>query len=299
MRVTVVVPTYYRNDRLPVAIESALSQTVDTDVIVVDDSGERHAEPVVEPFLDGDAPRADRVEYVALSENRGGNPARQAGIERATGDYVQLLDDDDRLHPTKCERCIDGMGADTRAAYTGMDFEGADPRLPAPDARGDVLERALAFDLSPCVTSTLLVDRDLLVDLLPLADRPGADDLGLIVRLARRTRFHAVDDVLVTRGTDDGSRGSSWGVVEGRRAIIEEFDGLYMQHEAARRHAVADTERLAGELHLSDGNRGSAVASLWRAFRAQPRPSRLAALVGALGGARGYRLSQHVAVRLQ
>lgn len=293
VRVSVVVPTYYRNDRVPAAVESALAQTVETEVVVVDDSGEAHARPAVEPYLDD-----DRVTYVPLPENRGGNPAREAGIRRAKGEYVQLLDDDDRLHPEKCARCIDGTDDDTRAAYTGMDFEGTDPRLPAPDGRGDVLERALAFDLSPCVTSTLLVERDLLVDLLPLADRPGADDLGLIVRLAARTRFHAVDEVLVTRGKEEGSRGSSWGVVEGRRSILAEFADLYAEHPAARRHAVADTERLAGELHLHDGDRAGALRAFARALRAQPRPSRLVSLLGALAGERGYRMSQHAAVRL-
>ena len=286
--VSVVIPTYYRNDALRRAIDSALDAGA-SEVIVVDDSGEAHGRPAV----------ADRpVEYVALEENRGGNPAREAGIERATGDAVQLLDDDDRLHPAKFQRQCPQLGAGVGVSYTGMEFEGADARLPAPDARGDVLRRALAFDLSPCVTSTMLIDRELLVDLLPLADRPGADDLGLMVRLARRTGFEFVDEVLVTRGVETDSRGASMGVVEGRRAILKEFAELYDRYPGARRRAVADTARLAGEIQLREGRQAAALGELWTAFRTAPSPARMAVLLGAVGGWRGYRLGEHAAARL-
>lgn len=286
--VSVVIPTYYRNEALRRAVDSAVEAGA-AEVIVVDDSGEAHARPAVQGLP---------VEYVPLEENRGGNPARQAGIERATGDAVQLLDDDDRLHPEKLDRQRPQLGDGVGVSYTGMDFEGADPRLPAPGARGDVLRRALAFDLSPCVTSTMLIDRDLLEALLPLADRPGADDLGLMIRLARRTGFEFVEEVLVSRGVEADSRGASMGVVEGRRAILEEFAALYDRYPGARRRAVADTAALAGEIRLREGDRSAALRELWTAFRTAPGPGRLALLAGALGGRRGYRLGEHAAARL-
>ena len=37
------------------------------------------------------------VQYVRLPENRGASGARNAGIQRATGKYVALLDDDDEF----------------------------------------------------------------------------------------------------------------------------------------------------------------------------------------------------------
>jgi glycosyltransferase involved in cell wall biosynthesis len=102
--VSVVIPTYYRNDGLRRAIESALSQTYDpVEVIVVDDSGERYAEPVAREY---------DVTYIAHEENLGGNPARNTGIKAASGEYIQLLDDDDRLLPEKLERQIPALEAD-------------------------------------------------------------------------------------------------------------------------------------------------------------------------------------------
>lgn len=49
--VSIVVTTHYRNRMLREAIESALGQTYEPiELIVVDDSGERHAEAAIEAY---------------------------------------------------------------------------------------------------------------------------------------------------------------------------------------------------------------------------------------------------------
>ncbi|WP_153952592.1 glycosyltransferase family 2 protein [Halosegnis longus] len=287
--VSVVIPTHYRNGRLADAIESVRAQThPDVECVVVDDSGEGHAAPVA------DHPE---VTYLALDENRGGNPARTAGIERAEGEYVHLLDDDDQLHPERIERGMESLReSDARVGFCGFRFENGDERYPR--ATGEMLDAALAFDASPCLTSTLLVEGELLRSLLPLADRPGGDDLGLIIELARRTPFNAVDDLLVTRAVEPDSRGKSMGLIEGRRDIIDEYAALYEEYPAARKRAVADTARKAGEQLLRSGERRAALSEFWRAFRTRPTPARAVPLASALGGWRAYRASKHLSVRL-
>lgn len=308
-RVSVVVPTHYRNDRLADAIESVLASDHDpVEVVVVDDSGEAHAEPVCESYP---------VDYVAFEENRGGNPARTAGIERATGEYVQLLDDDDRIDPTKLSKQVarfEAAADDTALSqptgdaeehdrlgvvYSGMTFEGGATVLPRPERRGDVLSAALAFDLSPCVTSTMLVDADVLAEVLPLADRPGGDDLGLMIELARRARFDAVNESLVYRGEAEASRGKSRGVVEGRRQILTEYASLYLADAAARKQAVASTNALDGRIRLSERRwDASAVERFASAFRTRPSVESGTLLCGALLGAPGLGVADRVLGRL-
>jgi glycosyltransferase involved in cell wall biosynthesis len=49
--VSITIPTYYRTDLLKKAIQSARDQTYDNvEIIVVNDSGERHAESVIDTF---------------------------------------------------------------------------------------------------------------------------------------------------------------------------------------------------------------------------------------------------------
>ncbi|WP_049996574.1 glycosyltransferase family 2 protein [Halococcus sediminicola] len=243
--VSVVIPTYYRNDRLREAIESVVSQTQPTELVVVDDSGEGHAKPVVDEY---------DLTYVALNSNVGSNPARSVGAERASGEYVQFLDDDDRLLPTKLAdqvALLERTGASV--VYCGMTYEDGTTILPDPAARGDVLARALEFSLSPCVTSTMLVARDALSRVLPLPDRPGGDDLGLMIDLAREHEFEYVDEALVDRAVIEDSRGKSPGLIRGRKEIIHEYDDLYDDFPPrVRANALANTDKLEARMALRE-----------------------------------------------
>ncbi len=243
--VSVVIPTYYRNDRLRGAIESVVDQDHPTETLVVDDSGESHAKPVADEY---------DVIYIELDENIGSNPARTVGAECASGEFVQFLDDDDRLSPTKFAKqvaLLERTGAGV--AYCGMTYESNMTVLPDSDVRGDVLDRALEFSMSPCVTSTMLIARDVLEAVLPLPDRPGGDDLGMMIELARLTEFEYVDESLVRRGVIEGSRGKSMGLIRGRKEIIREYDDLYREFPSSvRANALANTHKLEGRMGLRE-----------------------------------------------
>ena len=285
--VSVVVPTYYRNDRLDAALDSVAAQTyAPVETVVVDDSGEEHARPVADRY---------DVEYVPLAENCGANAARTVGIDRADGAYVQLLDDDDRLRPAKLARQVDLLESAPCAgvAYCGMTFEDGRRFDPDPDARGDVLERALAFDLYPCLTSTMLAERRLYDAVTPLADRPGAQDLGLMIEFARRTRFEFVDEPLVVRGDSPGSLGGSLGVFEGRRAIVREYHDLYDRRTRAR--ALASTHEFRASLLLDDrGWSARAVADLALAAWWDRSPAAAGRLIASLFGRPGIRIGSRL-----
>ncbi|RJT04908.1 glycosyltransferase family 2 protein [Halococcus sp. IIIV-5B] len=250
--VSVVIPTYFRNDRLSGAIESVADQDHPTETIVVDDSGEGHAAEVVE---------AHDVTSVELDENLGSNPARSVGADRASGAYVQFLDDDDRVLPGKFAQqvaLLERTGAGV--AYCGMTYETGTTILPDPAVRGDVLHRALEFDVSPCLTSTMLVSRDALDGVLPFPDRPGGDDLGFMIDLAREHDFEFVDDSLVRRGVIEGSRGKSEGLIRGRKEIIREYDDLYRAAPpSVRANALANTYRLEGRTELREAEWSAAT----------------------------------------
>ena len=262
--VSVVVPTYYRNDRLRAAIESALAQTHEpTEIIVVDGSGEAHAEPVVEEY---------DVDYVAQAEDRGAHAARSVGAERSTGAYVQFLDDDDRLRPEKFARQLplfrDGVGV----VYCGIEDAEFGVAPPDPEVRGDVLERALEMNTLPCIPSTMLVERSTLEEILPLVHRHGADDVGMKIELARRTNFDYVDEPLVERGRAENPLSRSWEHVEGRKRLLAMYDDFYDEvPDTVYREAAKQTYYREGCKHLEEAVWSpAAVASFARAARLAP-----------------------------
>lgn len=246
--VSVVIPTYFRNDDLRRAIQSALKQTYEpVEVIVVDDSGERHAKEVVAEFPE--------VDYRSMEENRGPQRARIVGLEAADGEFIQFLDDDDSLAAEKLERQAPVLESneDVGVVYCGIRWEDGPTVYPKADVRGDVLVDALRFDTSPCMMGTMLITRDVLDPASMAKHTHGADDIGLKIELARATRFEYVDEALVTRGNSVNSLGTSWDAVEGRFRVIEAYADLYDQFPASvRREALAETCLLKGERQLRD-----------------------------------------------
>ncbi|MFB6772112.1 CDP-glycerol glycerophosphotransferase family protein [Streptomyces sp. NPDC127113] len=95
-RFSVIVPAYQVQAYLHACLESVLSQSYqDFEVIVVDDRSPDACGAIADEFADRDP----RVRAVHLAQNQGLGPARNAGIERAVGDYLVFLDGDDTLAP--------------------------------------------------------------------------------------------------------------------------------------------------------------------------------------------------------
>ena len=94
--VSVIIPTYNRAHYLGEAIESILNQDIRDcriEIIVVDDGSTDNTKEVLEKF-------GNSIRYI-YQDNRGAGPARNRGIDEATGEWVSFLDSDDRWLPGK------------------------------------------------------------------------------------------------------------------------------------------------------------------------------------------------------
>lgn len=93
---SVVIPTWNRRTLVGEAIESTLDQAgVEVEVIVVDDgSTDGTAEMLVDRF-------GSRIVLVRLASRQGPARARNAGLERASGEWIGFLDSDDLWLPGK------------------------------------------------------------------------------------------------------------------------------------------------------------------------------------------------------
>jgi cellulose synthase/poly-beta-1,6-N-acetylglucosamine synthase-like glycosyltransferase len=95
MKFSIIIPCYNQAQYLPEAIESALEQTVEAEIIVVNDGSTDSTQEV-----------AKRYPAKLVNKKNGGlSSARNAGIKKATGDYILPLDADDIL----MENCIERM----------------------------------------------------------------------------------------------------------------------------------------------------------------------------------------------
>lgn len=282
--VSVVVPTYYRNDRLREALDSVYAQEYrPIEVVVVDGADDDHARPVVAEY--------EGATYVSQKRDEGPQAARSVGAEMTDGRYVQFLDDDDRLAPTKLREQVPRLDSDVGVVYCGMDDEARGEILPNPAVRGNVIERALEMRTFPCINSTMLIDRDVLERVLPLRHRHGADDTGLKVDLALQTRFDYVAEPLVVRGRTGSSLSDSWSYLEGRMEVIATYERLYRQFpDRVYRRALRETYYQAGRKRLEDRRwspraTASFARSAWRT--PDDRAYHLGAALGSVVGRPG------------
>jgi len=97
--ITVVIPTFNREELLKRAIVSALNQTVKPEQVIVVDDGSTDGTPEMCGKF------AHSIEYVRQA-NAGAAEARNHGIRLARHEWIAFLDSDDYWTPTHLERML-------------------------------------------------------------------------------------------------------------------------------------------------------------------------------------------------
>ena len=195
--VSVVIPAYQRAESIGRAIDSALAQTMgDLEVIVVDDGSTDGTAEVVRAVPDS------RVRLLAHETNKGGNAARQTGIDAAQGTWVAFLDSDDAWLPEKLARQLARLaeaGPDYGLCYTWFWIEAPnEPPRPSQAVTVEGLRRPelLAGNLVGTF-STMLVSRAVLGQVGGLdLSLPSCQDWDLVIRLNRISSVCVVPEPL-------------------------------------------------------------------------------------------------------
>ena len=94
-KVSVIIPTYNRENLLPISVRSVLDQTYkDFELIVVDDGSTDHTHEVINSIKDS------RIHYI-YQDHQERSIARNAGISASRGEFISFLDSDDEYLPNK------------------------------------------------------------------------------------------------------------------------------------------------------------------------------------------------------
>lgn len=280
-RVSVILPTYNRAATLPRAVASVLGQGLrELELIVIDDGSTDDTAGVLAGF---DDPRLR-----LLSQPNGGPAkARNAGIRAARAPLIAFQDSDDEWLPTKLESQLAvldrspaevGWIAGAHLAYGAGQALRVACELPADPADLAAVQRQL-YEGAPWVTPLWLVRRELLFD-AGLFDEglPCLEDWDLLIKLAARCRFRAVDDVLLVRY---GQADSVYGDLAKRRIALA---ALLQRHgETWRRYPQAYARWCAalGRLYAVAGEREASRRWLREALRSDARQWRSASLLAA------------------
>lgn len=297
--VSVVVPAYGRPEKVAEAVRTVENQTYDRlELVVVDDCSPTPIEPRLREL---DLASLERFEVHRHEENRGAVAARRTGIDRASGEFVAFLDDDDRWEAEKIRAQVEAIqhsGADAGVAYTGMrvvDEDGDTVRTHVPEQSGDLTRTLLCRNVVGSY-STVLVSRAAIEDTgLPDDRFPTWQDLEWYIRLSENWDFVAVDRPLAVIFQSEGHDQMS----DDYRTIRDETYPLFLETFtplASRYGAVFERKmrswaafRVGGYNALRTGNFADARRFLLRAVWLYPfEPKFWLYLAVALGGQRTH-----------
>jgi glycosyltransferase involved in cell wall biosynthesis len=202
MKISVAIAAYNAADYLREAINSLLAQTFQPlEIVVVDDGSVDHTRQVCAAF-------GERVRYFfQANDGTAGIGARWKSIQESRGDWIALLDHDDRWLPHKLQRQIEALEKfpDSGVVFTryqGIDEHGEPSKLSElPKVSG----RTIRFDCHDafhhllrsnpyCPSSALILRRALIEDGPP--SKTSCGDWSDWFRITHKYPMVVVDEYL-------------------------------------------------------------------------------------------------------
>lgn len=195
-RVSVLMPAYNREHYIASAIESVLKQTFeDFELLVVDDGSRDRTADVARSTGD------PRVRVLTNESNLGIPATRNRGIQAARGEFVAMLDSDDRAEPTRLEKQVRFLDRHPDHALVGswfryMDAEGKPGQIGRRPTHARALRARLLF--IGCYRNTTVMVRRSILDRFQFRDEfEVAEDLDLWTRISLEHPGANLSEVLV------------------------------------------------------------------------------------------------------
>ncbi|WP_363465077.1 glycosyltransferase family 2 protein [Halogeometricum borinquense] len=205
-KVSVVIPTYNRPNRLRRALNSVRNQTYENiEVVVVDDHSSTSMENVVNEYSS-----ELTTQFIRHSENKGANAARNTGIQEATGEYIAFLDDDDSWEAKKIEKQISAIQEENAGlVYTGIrhiEENGTVTQENIPEKPSDTTTELLQKNFVGSFSVVLVKSTIIQKAGLPDEGFPIWQDKEWYVRISQHAKFALVPEVLVSHHQGSGER---------------------------------------------------------------------------------------------
>lgn len=106
---SIIIPAYNRASILPDTLLSTLYQSYrPLEVIVVDNGSTDNTSSVVREFQERCAAKSIEMHYL-YQEQKGASSARNLGLKKAKGSFIQFLDSDDIIAPSKISNQIEAL----------------------------------------------------------------------------------------------------------------------------------------------------------------------------------------------
>lgn len=265
--VSVIIPAYNRAGTIERAARSVLKQSLqDFEVIVVDDGSSDKTVDVVENLAD------NRIRLLRHESNLGAGPARNTGMQAATGHYIAWLDSDDEWFPDKLHVQIDAMrqaSSEYRASYTAYEIVQKDVSKTYFSLESDEKKLFLGSDKAP--GSTLLFEGALLdeIGLLDISLR-RFEDWDWLLRYCRKYRLLGVNHPLAR--IYYSARRSPASIESSTLAFVAKHSEYLRRYGIFRNKVISKRWMEVASYYAQEPNLGKMFRYMTKAFSAYPFP---------------------------
>lgn len=287
--VSVIITTRNRCELLMRAVKSVREQTfTDFECVIVDDGSTDETAECVSQAIKSDK----RFAYIKIEpkDSRGGNYARNRGIQATTGEYVAFLDDDDMWLPEKLElqsRFLDEhrqIGLVYCQVIRDYAKEGIRKKIvPDMSYRGDCSKKV--FTHIPCTTSTMMVRRSVLKKTGLFDEKMKFwQEYDLCIRICQTTEIDFVKKYLVIWRCDIQDKNRMTNKLTEWGHTVKQQNRKYKKELAALPEGAKEARKL---MILSDavqrshncGDRRASRYYLWKIYRKTGKKGDLTAFI--------------------
>jgi len=114
-KVSILVTTFNRADKVCKAIDSALAQTYKCEVVVVDHGSTDKTPEVIKKY-------GRKIKYIRKDEDFGPHFSWLDGILHCNGEFIHIQHDDDWINPTFIEECMNLFNKDVGCVFSNAEL---------------------------------------------------------------------------------------------------------------------------------------------------------------------------------
>ena len=257
-KVSVIIPTYNCVKFLSEAIESVIKQSYqDFEIIVVDDGSADSTKNIMDQYLQKYGPK---IKYI-YQDNSGLACARNTGIKIARGQYIALLDADDKWLPERLSEGVKLMESDNRIGLvhtniTVISENGRIIRIPKRKTRylsGMIFEHIFLRNADIACPTVLLKKQA--IDKVGMFDenlaRLGCEDRELWLRISQYYKIGYINKELAYyRDRISSMSKNTQKMLEARYYVVNKFFPENIKINRLRNKALANIHRELGDSAL-------------------------------------------------
>lgn len=255
--VSVIIPTYNREETIKRAVDSVLEQTYsDFELIIVDDASTDSTRQIISEYKDS------RIKYLKIESRHGANHARNVGISNAKGEYIAFQDSDDVWYPDKLEKQMKILLEESEvdivfSRYLHHLANGRMTLVPNKNYTAALLQDKMESILAGnnVIGTPTLVVRKRCFDKTGMFDEmlPRFQDWEIVIRFVQEYKIRFLDEALVDAYEMKESISKvDKSLVSGKALIIKKHRDFFAFHGTLRRHIGNITDSAVNTQQLED-----------------------------------------------